>query len=143
MGDMRNAVRICLAVVLGVGLAPAAWATPGTGVSGVTLFQRVVGDREYVVREVTIAPGGATGWHYHPGSVLGLVKEGTLTHYRGDCSVDGVYHPGEAISEASGPGYVHIGRNLGSEPLVLEVLYVNPVGSALAVDAPNPGCPFE
>lgn len=143
MGDMRNAVRICLAVVLAVGLAPAAWATPGTGVSGVTLFQHVVGDREYVVREVTIAPGGATGWHYHPGSVFGLVEGGTLTHYRGDCSVDGVYHEGEAISEASGPGYVHIGRNLGSEPLVLEVLYVNPVGSALAVDAPNPGCPFE
>jgi quercetin dioxygenase-like cupin family protein len=140
---MRNAVRICLVVLLGVGAAPAARATPGTGVSGVTLFQRVVGDTEYVVREVTIAPGGATGWHYHPGSVFGLVERGTLTHYRDDCSVDGVYRRGEAITEESGPGYVHIGRNLGREPLVLEVLYVNPAGSALAVDAPNPGCPFE
>lgn len=136
-------VGIFLAVVVGVGLAPAASATPGTGVSGVTLVQRVVGDTEYVVREVTIAPGGATGWHYHPGSVFGLVKEGTLTHHRADCSVDGVYRDGQLISEESGPGYVHIGRNPGSEPLVLEVLYVNPVGSALAVDAPNPGCPFE
>ncbi|MCC8246860.1 cupin domain-containing protein [Saccharothrix luteola] len=140
---MRTLVGICLAVVLGIGSAPAASATPGTGVSGVTLFQRVVGDTEYVVREVTIAPGGATGWHYHPGSVFGLVKAGTLTHYRADCSVDGVYRGGEAIAEESGPGYVHIGRNLESEPLVLEVLYVNPAGSPLAVDAPNPGCPFE
>jgi quercetin dioxygenase-like cupin family protein len=140
---MRIALRICLAALLGIVAAPAAWATPGTGVSGVTLFQRVVGDEEYVVREVTIAPGGATGWHYHPGSVFGLVEEGTLTHYQADCSVDGIYHRGRTISEASGPGYVHIGRNLGPDPLVLKVLYVNPAGSPLAVDAPNPGCPFE
>ncbi|MGW4115160.1 cupin domain-containing protein [Actinosynnema sp. NPDC004786] len=139
----RVAVRALAAVVLGVALVPAAEATPGTGVGAVTVFRQVVGDREYVVREITIAPGGATGWHYHPGPVFGVVEAGTLTHYRDDCSVDGVYRPGRAISEASGTGYVHIGRNLGSEPLVLRALYVNPVGSALAVDAPNPGCPFE
>ncbi|MFI9006037.1 cupin domain-containing protein [Actinosynnema sp. NPDC053489] len=142
---MRNAVRTCMAVLAVVAAlvpAPAASATPGTGVTGVTLFRHVVGDREYVVREVTIAPGGATGWHYHPGSVLGRVRAGTLTHHRADCSVDGVYHRGEVISEASGAGYTHLGRNLGSEPLVLEVLYATPVGSAPAVDAPNPGCPF-
>ena len=140
---MRDVVGICTAVVLGIALAPAASATPGTGVTGVTLVRHVVGDREYVVREITIAPGGATGWHYHPGPVRALVTAGTLTHHRADCSVDGVYHGGDAIAEESGPGYVHIGRNLGSEPLVLKALYVNPVGSPLAVDAPNPGCAFE
>jgi len=140
---MRNVVRICLAVVLGIASAPAASATPSTGVTAVTLFQRVVGDTEFVVQEATMAPGGATGWHYHPGSVFVLVKAGTVTHYRADCSMDGVYHEGEEFAEESGPGYVHIGRNLEAEPLVLEVLYVKSADSPLAVDAPNPGCPFE
>ena len=118
-------------------------ATPGTGVSAVTIFDKVVGNTDYVLKEITLAPGGSTGWHYHPGPVYGLVKQGVLTHSESGCSVDGVYHPGQTISEESGSGYVHIGRNLGSTPLVLEVLYQSPVGDPLAVDMPNPGCPFE
>jgi hypothetical protein len=38
---------------------------------------------------------------------------------------------------------VHIGRNLGTTPVVLDVLYVDPAGSPLSEDAPNPGCPFQ
>jgi quercetin dioxygenase-like cupin family protein len=123
--------------------APAvAGATPGSGVSAVTIFDHVVGDTQYVLREITVAPGGSTGWHHHPGPVRGVVTKGVLTHNESDCSVDGVYRPGQFINEDSGPGYVHIGRNLTSTPLVLEVLYRNPVGSPLAVSTPNPGCSF-
>lgn len=55
-----------------------------------------------------------------------------------------MYNAGDAISEGSGDGYIHEGRNEGSVPLLMTVLYIKPAGSPLAVDAPNPGCPpFE
>jgi hypothetical protein len=53
-----------------------------------------------------------------------------------------VYGPQAPITEASGPGYVHIGRNLGPDPVVMWVLYVQPAGTPLFVDAPDPGCGF-
>lgn len=145
---MRRIVRISLACAAAAGAlafaTPAtANATPGSGVTAVTLFDHVVGGTDYVLKEITIAPGGSTGWHYHPGPVYGLVKQGVLTHDNSTCALDGTYHVGQAISEQSGPGYVHIGRNLGSTPVVLDVLYEDPVGSPLAVSVPNPGCSFE
>jgi quercetin dioxygenase-like cupin family protein len=144
---MRNTTRLGLvAATAGLALAGApavADATPGSGVSAVTIYDKVVGDTDYVLKEITIQPGGGTGWHYHPGPVYGFVKQGVLTHNDADCSIDGVYHTGQVIQETSGPGYVHIGRNLGKNPVVLEVFYQNPVGNPLAVDTPNPGCSFE
>ncbi|MFD4638037.1 cupin [Lentzea sp. NPDC058436] len=144
---MRIIKRLALVTAV-VGLAAVAapsvaGATPGSGVSAVTIFDHVVGDTQYVLKEITIAPGGSTGWHYHPGPVKGVVTKGVLTHHESDCSVDGVYRPGQFINEESGTGYVHIGRNLASTPLVLSVLYRNPVGGPLAVSTPNPGCSFE
>ncbi len=94
------------------------------------------------MRDVTIDPGGSTGWHWHDGTLVGAVKLGTLTHYSANCSVDGVYNPGDSITEPAGPEHVHLGRNLGTTPMILEVIYVNPAGKPLAEDAANPGCPF-
>jgi quercetin dioxygenase-like cupin family protein len=138
-------VSLAASVALGaVMLVPgSAAATPGVGVQGVVMSQATLNGKDYISREITIAPGGTTGWHYHPGQVFGVIREGTLTHYEGDCSVDGVYNAGDAITERSGTGYIHEGRNEGSTPLVMWVLYIDPAGSPLAVDMPNPGCPFE
>lgn len=121
---------------------PAASATPSDGVEAKTLSQSSHDGKDYITRELTIAPGGSTGWHYHDGEVFGVVREGTLTHDVSNCTIDGVYGPGAPITEASGPGYVHIGRNLGPDPVVLWVLYVQPAGAPLFVDAPDPGCGF-
>ena len=33
---------------------------------------------DLIVRQITIAPGGSTGWHYHSGTLLGIVQKGTL-----------------------------------------------------------------
>ncbi|WP_067467799.1 cupin domain-containing protein [Actinomadura macra] len=118
-------------------------ATPSSGVTGTTVAQRTVAGTDYVVREVVIAPGGSTGWHYHDGTVRGLVRQGTLTHNLADCSVDGTYRAGDVIVEPAGSGHRHVGRNLGSVPIVLTVLYTLPHGSPFAEDAPNPGCGFQ
>ncbi|GAA3979818.1 cupin domain-containing protein [Actinomadura viridis] len=118
-------------------------ATPGSGVTARTIAQGTIDGTDYVLRELTIAPGGSTGWHYHGSRLRAVVTRGTLTHHASDCSVDGLYGEGDTIVEPAGPDAVHLGRNLGPTPVVLTALYLVPHGSPLAVDAPNPGCDFE
>lgn len=131
---------LALAAFAAVATAPAA-ATPPTGVEVVTLSQNVVDGMEYVVSRITVAPGGGTGWHYHPGEVFGFISEGSMTHYDGGCAVDAVYPTGAPVMEGVGPGFAHNGRNEGSTPLVMEVVYINPVGMPKSVEVPGPaGC---
>ncbi|HJP73841.1 MAG TPA: cupin domain-containing protein [Pseudonocardiaceae bacterium] len=118
-------------------------ATPSRGVTGTILSQTTVDGKDYILRRITIDPGGSTGWHYHDGTLYAVVEQGTLTHDESNCQVDGSYGAGSFFIEPSGSGHVHIGRNLGSTPVILEVLYVDPAGSPLSEDAPNPGCSFQ
>jgi quercetin dioxygenase-like cupin family protein len=106
-------------------------------------MQFTAGQTDYVLRKITLAPGGSTGWHYHDGELHAVVLSGTLTHSDHTCKTDGVYRAGAAFTEPSGSDMVHIGRNIGTVPMVLEVLYVLPKGSPLSEDAPNPGCSFQ
>jgi quercetin dioxygenase-like cupin family protein len=119
--------------------APPAFATPQENADAVIISQATVDGIDYITREITIQPGGSTGWHYHDGRVFGVVREGTLTRTMMDCSV--IASPeGSAVTEDSGADHVHIGRNLGPDPLVLWVDYIQPAGTPLAVDVPDPGC---
>src|SRR5262245_29128993 len=98
-------------------LTPAASATPSENAEAVIISQATVDGTDYITREITIQPGGSTGWHYHDGRVFGVIREGTLTRTMQDCSV--VASPeGSAVTEDSGPSHTHIGRNLGPGPLV-------------------------
>ncbi|MCF3135494.1 cupin domain-containing protein [Streptomyces olivochromogenes] len=144
---MRNALRIALTGVVAAAtmlVCGTARATPaGPGVTARVISQKTAGGTDYVLREITIPPGQATGWHYHDGPLYGFVKQGTLSHFDSTCAQDGRYRAGDALREPAGPGNVHIGRNLGDTPLVLDVLYVLPHGAPFSEDAPNPGCPFQ
>ncbi|TPG31916.1 cupin domain-containing protein [Mycolicibacterium hodleri] len=144
MNAVRRLVPSAVAAILvsTVSVATAS-ATPNVGLQAETLSQATVDGHDYVTKEITIAPGGSTGWHWHPGRVFGVIRAGTLTHDVADCSVDGVYPAGSPITEASGADNVHIGRNLGPDPVVLWVIYIDLAGDPLSVDVPNPGCPFE
>ena len=120
-------------------LSPTAFATPPENADAVIISQATVNGIDYITREITIQPGGSTGWHYHDGRVFGVVREGTLTRTMQDCSV--IASPeGSAVTEESGPSHLHIGRNLGPGPLVLWVDYIQPAGTPLSVDVPDPGC---
>ncbi|KAA0117023.1 cupin domain-containing protein [Mycolicibacterium sp. P9-22] len=136
------AAAVC-AAVLCTPAAGAASATPSVGVEARILSQSTLDGQDFITKELTIAPGGSTGWHWHPGQVYGVIRAGTLTHYGSDCDIDGVYPTGGTITEQTGPGYIHLGRNLGAEPLVMWVGYIDPAGSPQANPVPNPGCPFE
>ena len=136
-----RSVLLTAAVVAGSVLVPGtSSATSADGVSATVLWQRTDDGTDYVFREITIAPGGSTGWHWHDGRLYGVIKQGTLTHNGANCAVDGIYPTGSSIFEPSGSDRVHVGRNVGDTPLVMQVLYVLPKGSPLSEDAPDPGC---
>jgi quercetin dioxygenase-like cupin family protein len=130
-------VAAVLAVLIAV---PPRAGAASHGLQSTVLWQTSADGTDYVLREITIAPGGSTGWHWHDGRLYGVIKQGALTHNMSDSSIDGIYQTGDSIAEPSGADHVHIGRNLGSTPLVMQVLYINPAGSPLSEDAPDPGC---
>jgi cupin domain len=96
-------------------------------------------------QQVTIQPGGSSGWHTHPGPAFVAVAQGELTQYH----VMGSECPAIKIGNGTGlsqmPTLVHIARNEGSVPLVVYTLYVLPRGTpntGIRVDQPQPaGCP--
>jgi quercetin dioxygenase-like cupin family protein len=142
---MVAAVRkVAVGIVAGVLLVlvpGTATATPPRGVAGTVLAQWTVGGTDYVVREITVQPGGSTGWHFHDGTLYAAVKQGTLTRTMDDCTTTFTHPAGTTLVED--PAHVHLGRNLGDTAVVLMVLYVNPAGAPLSRDAANPGCDFE
>ncbi|MCC9182519.1 MULTISPECIES: cupin domain-containing protein [Mycobacteriaceae] len=125
-------------------LSPAtALATPPVGASAVTLAKQTIDGMDYIVSELTIAPGGSTGWHTNEGELYGVVKAGTVNHFIVDCTQDGVHSAGDPITDPAGPDHVHTVRNLGNVPAVLDITYVDSAGAPTTDSAPNPGCPFE
>lgn len=102
--------------------------------------------QETVIQQIIIAPGGATGWHSHPGPVVVLIKSGQMSLYDSDdptCSAR-TYTAGQAFVD-SGQGHVHIARNESqSQNLELWATYLDvPAGGPFRIDAPNPGtCGF-
>jgi hypothetical protein len=105
---------------------------------GSTVVSNAPAAGEVVVQEITIAPGGTTGWHSHPGPVVVVVKAGTLTYVRaagGEC-IATPYPAGTAFVD-SGQGHAHTAFNLGAENLVLLATYFDvPVGSSPRIDVP-------
>jgi quercetin dioxygenase-like cupin family protein len=148
MGRIRRGALVVAGVAALAVVPSAALATPGSGVSATILAKgtsedglkiKTKGRTDVVVRTITIEPGGSTGWHYHLGKLIAVVQSGTLTRTMADCSVE-VATAGQSFVEPDGTNHVHIGRNLGTEPVVLYVAYLLPEGAPLSVDAADPGC---
>jgi hypothetical protein len=106
---------------------------------GNTIVSRAPDAGEVVVQEVTIGPGGTTGWHSHPGPVVVVVKQGTLTYIRADGGVCSAtpYGPGTAFVDP-GQGHAHTAFNFGSNNLVLMATYFDvPSGGSPRIDVPT------
>lgn len=87
---------------------------------------------------LTVAPGGTTGWHSHPGLAIIAVTEGTGTLSFADCSSKSI-RTGEAFVES---GYDPPTKfsNDTSTPVVLTVTFVAPQGAAIIRDEADPAC---
>lgn len=98
---------------------------------------------DIVVANVVVTPGGHSGWHYHPGPVLVVVKTGAITFYHGnDPTCTGTVHPaGTAFVEAHAD--VGIARNEGTVDATVVATFFVPAGGPTRIDAPAPGnCAF-
>jgi hypothetical protein len=121
----------------------AASATAASGVSGTVIGKTTILGTDSVHQQITIQPGGSTGWQWHDGTLSIYVEQGAVTHNDASCTTTDVFSQNTSFVEASGADNVQIDRNLGTTPVVLDVEYTNPAGSPLAEDAPNPGCGYQ
>jgi quercetin dioxygenase-like cupin family protein len=138
-------------VVTAVGITPSVATPPaalsqvplarGTNVSQGTLPLQVGTD--VAMAQITVEPGGSSGWHSHPGGAIIIVKQGSLTVNRAlgsQCQRD-TYSAGQAFIER--PGEVDQVVNTGSVPFVILVTFPRvPQGAGARSDHTNPGvCP--
>jgi quercetin dioxygenase-like cupin family protein len=95
---------------------------------------------DIAMAQITVNPGGSSGWHSHPGGAIIIVQAGTLTVYRSvgrKCETT-TYSAGQAFIER--PGEVDQVRNNGSVPYVLYVTFPRvPPGGSTRTDEPDPG----
>jgi len=106
------------------------------------IFQK--NSQDIVMRQLTIVPGGSSGWHFHPGPTYVIVVTGTDTLYEANdptCTAH-AYGPGEGFVEPGGD--IHISRNEGTTNLILLVTFTDvPIGGVFRLDANRPGnCAF-
>ena len=98
---------------------------------------------DVVMAQITVDPGGSSGWHSHPGGAIIVVKQGTPTLYRaiGSQCQSTTYGPGDAFIERRGE--VDDVLNAGTAPYVLYVTFPRvPPGGSARIDEPDPGtCP--
>ena len=98
---------------------------------------------DIAVTNIAVTPGGHSGWHYHPGPVLVVVKTGAITFYHGDdptCS--GTRHPAGTVFIEKG-GDVGIARNEEAVETTVVATFFVPAGGPTRIDAPAPGnCAF-
>ena len=172
---MKKGMRRRLAVLAGMIVVPVlaagiALATPGIGIIGAPVqargtlqddessirrvgwelflssFRRGSGT-DFVTQTISIAPGGTTGWHTHPGPVLVTVKSGALTVvYANDSSCAGTtYTAGQSFIDF-GNANIHTALNKGPLPTELWATYIVPGAAGTTpfrIDAASPGtCNF-
>ena len=114
----------------------------GTNTSDGTIPLQVGTD--VAMAQITVQPGGSSGWHSHPGGAIVVVKQGSLTVYESvgsQCQTE-TYSAGQAFIERRGE--VDQVINTGTGPYVLFVTFPRvPQGDSARIDEPDPGnCPF-
>lgn len=87
---------------------------------------------DIVVQTINQDPGGDSGWHTHPGFVLGIVESGSVSITVG-CATT-TYSAGQTFMETGTTPT--IARNASTSPLVVRVTYVVPKGVATRRDVP-------
>jgi len=93
---------------------------------------------DVVTQSISIAPGGTTGWHSHPGPVFVTIKSGEMTiYYAGEGCRGTKYGPGQTFLDR-GDEFIHTARNEGPVQLDFWATYLVPgaAGSPFRIDAP-------
>jgi hypothetical protein len=93
------------------------------------------GPATLTARTLKTPVGETTGaWHYHPGYVYNVVRQGAITIEDGCGSVQ-AFTAGQAFETSE--GRVHRAYNLGSEDAIESNMFVSPPGRPITVFIPN------
>lgn len=91
-------------------------------------------------QQITIGPGGYTGWHTHPGPTFVAMAQGEGTLYQDVAGCPSTkYGPNSGFFQPSTE--IHNYRNEGSGPMTLLAFYMLPAGTqntAIRTDQPQP-----
>jgi len=138
-------------LIVAVNAVPGA-ATPTSGFSSIVVARGtnmspgtlpITQGMDVVVSAITLAPGGTSGWHSHPGGAIAVVQTGDLTLYKsiGNHCVVTHYPHGTAFIERPGDVVIAVA---GSSGATLGVTFpgVVPLTGSTRIDQDNPGtCP--
>ena len=93
------------------------------------------GPATLTARTLKTAVGETTGaWHYHPGFVYNVVRQGAITVEDG-CGGIQTYSAGQAFETSE--GRVHRAYNLGDVDAIESNMFVGPPGRPITVPIPN------
>lgn len=81
-------------------------------------------------------PGGDTGWHYHPGPVIVVVKSGALTETHSNGCME-VHPAGSVFFETDGE--VHRALNQTSGVTEVYATFISPSGAQPLIPTADPG----
>jgi quercetin dioxygenase-like cupin family protein len=87
---------------------------------------------------ITLAPGGHTGWHTHPGVLLATVQSGTVVRRVG-CE-SRTYPTGEAFVEHGDQPTGQVQNASTVEPAAFAVTHIAPPGAPRRQDSAPPSC---
>jgi quercetin dioxygenase-like cupin family protein len=124
------AVSISLAIL---GLTSSAANTEILAVGTIAHSEQFNGPATLTVRLLTLKPGEALPWHYHPGHAFNVVKSGTLTVEDG-CGAVQTLTPGQAFEMGR---HVHRVRNLGTTDVSIVNTFLVPNGKQATVEIPG------
>ena len=157
--------KMLLLMAAALGLVTAAWATPSLGflvnevlAKGVNfddIYQNAHirtnpdgsispwsaqiharGATDFYVQHLVLAPGGYSGWHSHPGILIGTVVSGKIDFYDVNCQKRTV-SAGQVYFEN---GNVHGIINTGTENADLSLAYLIKHDSPRRTEEAAPGC---
>ena len=158
-------MKIFGTICAGLGIAAAVWATPSMGflvnqilatggtdninqqvqiprdanVMGDEPWQVQVqaqGATDFYVQKLTLAPGGFSGWHTHPGVLFGAVVAGSIDFFDGECHKSSL-KTGQAFQENN---QTHAIINNGTDAADLTLVYLIKHGAARRIEADAPAC---
>ena len=94
------------------------------------------GATDFYVQQLILAPGGYSGWHTHPGLLIGTVVSGAIDFYDANCTKHS-YTSGQVFMEND---QVHGIINIGSVNTELSIAYLVKHNQARRIEADAPVC---
>lgn len=110
--------------------------TPNTDDGPWQLQLQAQGPTDFYVQDLVLAPGGYSGWHTHPGLLIGTVLSGSIDFYNANCEKRTVT-PGQVFIENN---QVHAIINTGSVHTKMIISYLIKHEAARRIEADAPAC---